>query len=1041
MRKVRTILSNQSSLNNLLPVAFAFLPLLWTYPFSRLLYGIDYINVVNPFVFNHSPLALYYAPSSISSNEYIRFFQDTIFSFLNGVGLSYGVAERIVIIIGTGIAVFGVFNLLGTLNRINGFREEDNIAAKSFAALFFITNPFSMTVAWPFLENWTIFLIFLPFWLSLLLDSYYFENINGKKLFMVCIFGILLAPGVAGPFSVALLISLMFFFLLEIVRAVRTKKLSGAAKRILALSLVYCSTLWVLLPFFLYPIESGSRLIASPDVALFHYQSFATSVPNIVRLMGFNWIYLVPDKYAWISYLNMLNITITIEIVLTFIGLLWVRRYKSLSILVPFALIILFLMKGYQPPFENVNLQLFLLGGPFHILTNAYYFVGQYYVVFLSILVFALLSYLIDTLNKSRGRRVFYSLASKAKVTVLFGLIGSMIVSAAPFWLNQIYQPSGSNIDAFELPSSFTKLKDFLDRNYEGPNYFALILPLSSVSDAYYLSFNNNSFADSTGLLGSFVPYPIVSSVDSEKTAELINVLASNPYYVNNLLDIFGIKYVIINPFFQSSKVLTNSPDGTPFNWEKIVESLDLDLGSPEKVGDFLVYANYDAKPVVRALSKLNLVKTSSYYQYLQVVSSVDPSSLLGCQILDSLWTNETTDQVTQNTIVPYNYLKPHIEVNVPSSSSVFSISDNGTSTRLPLAVDDGNLLQFSSPLLESLEDEHNYLSNLKRSNSSFYTAAGSTSFVEFSPKFSQPLQVCANFRIEELMEANWVRIRFSQDNVSLSATIYCDKETEPSTLEFHAANTYPTAKDYTWKSLTFPAAAANDTIEIVARISGSELTVNVFANDSETPLISGKLIFAGTESELALNQGYNLTASPSIFPDFSKTRVGLDVINPKVQVINFSIYKPLPTKYLLVTNSLISTGDKIEYVDRVLYNGNHDLKLYSKNKSLFILVDYSNSNLWNIAGDNSLEVTRTKINPFTNVFYVNGNNSTSAITELSVQFQSVSGYMITFSAMELLAFSLLYTFYHYFRRKIRALTLRLIKYLSIRTEQTARAT
>ena len=78
-----------------------------------------------------------------------------------------------------------------------------------------------------------------------------------------------------------------------------------------------------------------------------------------------------------------------------------------------------------------------------------------------------------------------------------------------PFLTQDVYQTSGDNIDAFVIPPASSELRSYLESNYSGPEYYTLVLPLSSLPESQVVLVNNQSFDDSTFLLAAYIPYPI----------------------------------------------------------------------------------------------------------------------------------------------------------------------------------------------------------------------------------------------------------------------------------------------------------------------------------------------------------------------------------------------------------------------------------------------------------------------------------------------------------------------------------------------------
>jgi hypothetical protein len=163
------------------------------------------------------------------------------------------------------------------------------------------------------------------------------------------------------------------------------------------------------------------------------------------------------------------------------------------------------------------------------------------------------------------------------------------------------------------------------------------------------------------------------------------------------------------------------------------------------------------------------------------------------------------------------------------------------------------------------------------------------------------------------------------------------------------------------------------------------------------------------------------LDANPESIPDFSNFSLNLNIINPQITINNFSIYKSSQIKYFMVSAVPLQTEELI-YQTKTLYNGNYELQVANGNAPFFVVIDYAYSSSWNILGHGTAEVTRIDTNYTANYFYIN-NTETKAgfvvgsLTTLSVEYHSLTSYMLVVSVVELTIFSCLYVFLTYFKK------------------------
>ncbi|MEM3844363.1 MAG: hypothetical protein QXU98_01450, partial [Candidatus Parvarchaeota archaeon] len=606
-------MNNKRLIENLIfPLPVALTVLLFVHPMNYYIFGEDSLSFFGQFTFYQNPL---YGANNGLGMFYFSFFIEVIDRLISDPSLAQGV----LIILATYISSVGFFDLIDVLHFLP--RRNIRIASKYIGILFFLYNPFTLSVTWWHLEGWSLLILLSPFIISFLTYTI-FNGLSIKRFTVTSIISMILVGGITGSFYPFFLIAVAIFILFPIYwilhnRSDKTTVRANVWKISYILLYVAVTTLWANISYAYTgyaQINSSSALAGKNLIQFFLSESGTTSLPHVLSLVGFSWIYYVPNAYPWIGFLPALETASYIMILLFPIAFFLIRDFrKILPIFIVSAIAIIFSV-GANYPFGFINEHLLLLRGPFLFLVNPYYFVLQFYVLFIGI-IFALVFYfLVDRLKKYSEREVKNMLGRVKRtaaanyrefiaIALVIFVVGTFVF---PFATNQVYQNDGNNIDEININNGLIGLDAFLHASYSSPEYITLFIPTSSLDGATFLEYNNNStFADSRGLIASVDPYPLIWQNNSYLASCVENYLSSGDF--SNMLGVFQflhIKYVIFTWKYDSSVYwMQRSPNGQIYNMSEIFSSLKNSLGNPLKIGIYYVFTVPNVRPIVGVIS------------------------------------------------------------------------------------------------------------------------------------------------------------------------------------------------------------------------------------------------------------------------------------------------------------------------------------------------------------------------------------------------------------------------------------------------------
>lgn len=706
-------LKHQKAINIIFPLILGLSILVWLYPFKNYVYGEGNLLFINPFSFNISPFMQFHYSISYTfpvSDGAPFAFLDILVFLTNKLSGSIVFSEDLLLVFLSILQAYGIFFFLRTLDDID-HNGSHNFLPLSIVAALFMFNPFTLSITWWSLQGWTLFYILSPYILGILLHVSFSKEINKFLYLKVVIVLIVLSPGLNGAYAVPFLYSILFFMvylIFKLFTSNRSKQVffSSLSRIFLIVLPGIMIEVPIFLPYVLLPLHgqiAPGYVTTANLINSFIYQSQTTQFFRVASLMAFNWVYNAPLTYPWIGYLPFMSTVSLLLIFFLILGIFYLKTERTVKFMFLFMVIPFFLSMGDNFPVGNINLFLIKLGGPFYVITNGYYILGQLYVIALLGLIFTILNkHTADLLNANATKtkrvsneikhkmkskpRFFANISKNKKRAIIYVLVLLLLLTyVVPFFSYGVYKESGPYSTEINIPNSFKNLNQYFAKNYSGPIYNVLVLPLSS-NGVFYAKINQSSWQDNGQFISSFIPYPLIQSNNSDASYIIDNFLSTNySYNLAPLFQYFHIKYVVIDPFYNNtvSNMFENSK-GERINYTLVSTELERNFGAATNIGGFLVYSVRSVSPILLVTKELFYSTSTNDSEFFDILTSMNA-------------TNNYIGAVFLNTVLVSNPIKHAQNISfekVISQSETYLIPDKN----VPFGIlQNGSVIEFSS--------------------------------------------------------------------------------------------------------------------------------------------------------------------------------------------------------------------------------------------------------------------------------------------------------------------------------------------------------
>lgn len=891
--------------NFLVPLLIAFTVFLFFPSHNYYIFGQDSMQFFGQFTFYSNPL---YSFNNGLEMIYFSLLNEFVIHLFSSVILS----QRILIFVAVYISAIGFFDLVDVIAKLES--SVARVISKSLGSVLFLFNPFTLSVTWPHILAWSMLILLSPFIMSFLTDTVY-NGGNIKRFTVTSLLMMVLIGGIVGgyyPFFLLVVAVFLIFPIYNMIRHVGDKNtLISMLRRIIYLiAFVGVSTLWAVIPLYQGTFSSlSSTFNGSFLLRFFLSESRTTTLPNVLSLTGYSWLYGVPSAYPWISYFSKLQASA--YILLFFIPAIPIvlKKFPKIFPLVMISVLAVIFSTGSNFPFGVINEHLLFLKGPFLFLVNPYYFVLQFYVLFLSLLL-SLVFYVSVSKEKravnSAGNRNMHNLMPKVKRNYQKILAVMLILFMAgtffyPFATAQVYQTNGPNIDAINIDNGLLELRNYLRENYSTPDYYTLLIPTSSLDGATYLTYNNDStFADSRGLISNIDPYPLIWQNNSYLADSIENYLSSNNLQnMRNVFDYLHIKYIIFTENYSLNNYMLRSVNGHFYNFESIYNSLENSFGPPTKFGDYAVFTNRYSTPDLELIENPVFINTtlSNYLDFLGSINSTLPESETSV-----IYNSIISDRPLENNDITLIKAPSYDNYKLPVNNTLF-LMDNGTIenyTGLDLKSAHG-FMNISPVTVASLQNSSTYITDMNTKNNTLYSNYGSYIYVDKT--ISAPLMFRALFKISNLPHSDRIYFNIGSSNITIS-TEFINVTNGKGNMDLQLTSSFTGQNYYAWNNIPIPVDSIGKNISFSIQIN-TNYTMDVNVNVNSIGFTKSAIFYYGANNYMD-NPGFDTNNFESIKNittnyQFQFSSGG----NFPITFYKFYLYKAYPydVKYIFVEN------------------------------------------------------------------------------------------------------------------------------------------
>lgn len=926
-------------MNFITPLVLGLSIIIFLWPFKFFIYGEGNLLFLNPFSYNISPLMQYHYSYSYSfpiSDGAPFIFVDTIVYVVHFITKSWIVTEDFLMLFISVIQSFGIFFMLSIVNNIRGKPLDSSFLLKSLLTALYVFNPFSLSVTWWSLQNWTFFYAICPITIGICLEILFTKASIWKHYLPFLLLLVIFVPGINGAFAVPFLYILLFFTIYILFRSIfKDKNVTDSIKTtVKKIFLIFTPGLLILLPAFLPYVLLPLGSVISPGyvtksnlITTFLIQSRSTQILHVLSLYAFDWLYFASATYPWSILSSYMQDTSYLIIFLFLISFFYIRKSRLIRLVLIFTIIPIMFSVGDNFPFGTINLFLIGIGGPFYIIVNSYYIMGELYVVSLILIFFLLYSYydkepeklprdylkktkngLNIQVNKSNGKPILKKNGSSfqktnlkpIKIFVTLALTVLLISYLYPVVAAGEYTNNGPYSTEITIPNSLYELKDYFDTNYTEPNFNVLVLPLSQ-NGVIYQKINNTAWQDSGQFLASFIPYPLLQANNSIVDC-IINNYLSNYSYLNLtlLFEYLHIKYVVMNPYYNESiSSMTLSQNGNVFQPKQLSREFCKFFGKPDHIGSFLVYEINNPNPIVLVDSH-PITSSSSIKDYIKFLGDINTSpnnlrSLLTTVLLTNMSLQHSSrvcyfkiNSQTSNLKIPVN----HTPYGLFTNGTIANLTNYyNSSSSVGLTALNATEISFSRELILTLSSgitSNNFVTlsnNSLRSDSNNSCITSNRSVpVNFSINIEfSSLNLSSNSHINAILQSN---------QLTLMGQLFSSE----SQLYFSLVAFNNQFKPISWNTVNLDNSFQNvNNVDILMCYSNGLLKskINV-ENSSKISLIR---IFPPFIENL--NSGNNLSNLRNL-SSLTPFKFRLEVLNSNVSLRNLSVSHEPAIKYVL---------------------------------------------------------------------------------------------------------------------------------------------
>ena len=185
-------------------------------------------------------------------------------------------------------------------------------------------------------------------------------------------------------------------------------------------------------------------------------------------------------------------------------------------------------------------------------------------------------------------------------------------------------------------------MNQYFTKNYSGPVYNVLVLPLSS-NGVFYAKINQSSWQDNGQFISSFIPYPLIQGNNSDVSYIIGQFLSTNySYNLVSLFQYFHIKYVVIDPFYNNTVPnMFENGKGEQINYALVSTEFQRNFGAATDIGGFLVFSVRNVSPILSVTKQLFYSASTNELEFFDMLTSMNATNnYIGTVFLNTVLVN-----------------------------------------------------------------------------------------------------------------------------------------------------------------------------------------------------------------------------------------------------------------------------------------------------------------------------------------------------------------------------------------------------------------
>lgn len=335
-------------------------------PLNFYIFGQDSYSFIHPLYYSVNPFYSF-------NNGIENIFSASIISLLGHLVTESQSLERVLAIIGVFVSLIGLGDLIQLFKKIGGSSRNSPLFLV-IPMVFYVYNPYTLTVTWPHFLTWSASMITAPYIISFFIYVIYY-GFNMRRFALTSILLMILAGTVSGAmlpfFLIIAFVAFIFSGIYTILKKLEIGELLKRESTILAF--VIAISLFTFLPLYFSKVYSTPASYSTSYILQYwESESSSTTLEKVLSLLAYNQVSPGSLSYPWIQSLSIISLFSLLIIIIVAIRIFIRGIHRPVLFLGIISLLAVVFSTGSNFPFGYINEKLLLLKGPFLFLINPY---------------------------------------------------------------------------------------------------------------------------------------------------------------------------------------------------------------------------------------------------------------------------------------------------------------------------------------------------------------------------------------------------------------------------------------------------------------------------------------------------------------------------------------------------------------------------------------------------------------------------------------------------------------------------------------------